>query len=52
MAALSGVLIDGEPINAWNIVEETDRWFKVELLLDSYLNPRYDNVEHWYFFKA
>ena len=52
MAVIAGVVIDGEPIKAYEIVEETARWFKVEIVLDSYLDTAYDAVEHWYFYKA
>lgn len=52
MAVIAGVVIDGEPMKEFRLAEETARWFKVELVLDSYLDEKYDAVEHWYFFKA
>lgn len=52
MALISGIAIDGFPIKSWAIIDENEKYFKVEVLLDEYNNATHDRFENWYFFKA
>ncbi len=51
MNKIRGVAVDGLLLSEWEIVEENDLYFKVEVTCKDYLSTTTNDIMNWYFFK-